>query len=98
MFHPGQRVVFIGWDIEDGFGRPCPFVKGHVYTVREVFSGHYFNDDGDLIEMESLRIVGIDTEYGYASYGFRPITEKKTDISIFDRLKLLSTKKIMEPV
>lgn len=75
-FHVGQRVVCVDASPHKGtWARHLPpYVKGQQYTVTDVWLD---KDDwyGDIC---------VDGETHYTSaWRFRPITETKTDISIF---------------
>lgn len=75
-FHVGQKVECIddeGQPVREG---DTPVKKGAVYTLRDVFD--FFGEEGvRLQEITNPR------DRGYHSWRFRPIVEKKTDISIF---------------
>ena len=88
MMRVGQRVVFIGPG-ECSLQRLvqpdiiCP-IRNHVYTIRELT---------DLSDVPGLRLVEIRNRPAHWFEGclevcwkreeFRPLVEKKTDISIF---------------
>lgn len=59
--------------------------KGQVYTVRGMFMDH---TEGRtmlrLVEIE--RNIWCGFEVGYSPLRFRPVVERKTDISIFQKL------------
>lgn len=88
MFHVGQKIVCVK---EYGQQREAAALgvilpqKGSIYTVRN------FDDRGaspalrvhEILNPEVMHGCGIFTEPAFASHGFRPIIEKKTDISIF---------------
>ena len=84
MFRVGQKVVCIkGGNItHNGF---VP-VTGGIYTVRGFFRGQY--DGSPRIWLEEYihpeKIDGI--EIGWNATRFRPIVERKTDISIFTEI------------
>lgn len=90
MFHPGQKVVFIGYDFPDPYGRDVLTKIGHVYTVNSTWL---------FRNQQAISLVEIDNGgCGWMASGFRPVVDKKnkTDISVFR--KLLKTQKILEPV
>lgn len=90
MFYIGQRVVFIG---NGGFARHLAHYpdlkvpkKNHVYTVRELT----FHETAGLRVEEILNNKHHYKE-GYEECAwlvdeFRPLEERKTDISIFEKL------------
>lgn len=94
MFNIGQLVECIN----DDWGRdPRPHpVKGGKYTIIRV-------EPPGMFATHKIPHLGFNG-FGpaYASNHFRPITEKKTDISIFIEIlktgKIKRTKKVKEPV
>lgn len=82
-FHIGQKVVCVD-DRPSSSGYPAPFKKGDVFTVALV--KRMWDGVGiDLVELPRASIeCGGHTLYN--SKRFRPITERKTDISIFKRI------------
>lgn len=82
-FHPGQKVVFVGYPHPDFYGRDIKVKVGHVYTVTSTFM--WFGEQGIYLQEFFL-------DTGWMAHGFRPVTDKKTDISIFTRL--LKTKEL----
>lgn len=97
MFHIGQKVVCIkngGWTSPKMFGDEIFPVFGKVYTVREIEPDF---DEYSWIRLEE--IINRPHNYGdgmieasYRSDRFRPIVERKTDISVFT--KMLTDNKI----
>jgi hypothetical protein len=84
-FHPGMKVECISdnWFNEHAPWRKPEVSKGQIYIVRDLtdcfgYPGLYF---------EGLRAC-------YHQDAFRPIVEKKTDISIFTAM--LTPKKVKE--
>ena len=79
MFRVGQKVVCVDDELEPGcirWGGVAP-VKGQVYTV----SGFGKALRGDEL---CLRLFELSTPaWCYLAHRFRPIVERKTDISIF---------------
>jgi hypothetical protein len=85
-FQVGQKVACVkngSWcDNRDRL------VLGEVYTIRRLV----VDDDGDLIfqlheiqrSPEARQFWGDDV--GYAAFRFRPVVERKTDISIFTKM------------
>lgn len=79
MFYVGQKVVCVKNNPEP-LGRDVWVVVGDVYTIAEVFTSW-----GE----ESVRLVEAPAkvnEPGWVGNWFRPVQEKKTDISIFTDL------------
>ena len=63
-------------------------VKGNIYTIRDILDVSYYGPCCRLQE-----IVNQPRQYnegfheaGYGVYGFRPVVERKTDISVFQSL------------
>lgn len=96
MFHVGQKVVCVN-DEEPTYGQRRParrrVTKGKVYTVK---CAPFINVWGNLAilvgEVPDRDDGG--TESGFRVSRFRPIVEKKTDISIFK--KMLTPNKVKE--
>lgn len=97
MFYLGQKVVCINDTPQSPF-RPCldGLTKGNVYTIRWI--GDYFDIYDQTTNLcirveEILRLL--DNRYiqdmPYLASRFRPLIEKKTDISVFEKL-LIPTK------
>jgi len=102
-FHVGQKVVCV----EDG--PHCYFgpqeieypTKGGIYTIRAIRSSNYKRD------MQCLLVEIVNPEFDTVNDGrgephfrhtrFRPIVERKTNISIFTKL-LQPNSKIIERV
>lgn len=89
-FQVGQRVICIDDDFHQRFpedvGTIFP-VKGQIYTVRSVELTRY----GPAITL--VEIINVDQLYedGFGELNFlprrfRPVVERKTDISIFTRM------------
>lgn len=82
MFHVGQKVVCIDDHILPG--EPGPYViRNAVYTIRSI------NEEPPWItllffELPPVWVPGWCT--GYGIYAFRPLIERKTDISIFTEM------------
>ena len=78
-FRVGQKVVCIkdATGIVNNLGLPG-FVKGRVYTI----SAFYEEDPYGLF----LLAVELDQRVGGQVCGFRPVVERKTDISIFTKM------------
>jgi hypothetical protein len=77
-FRVGQKVVCINdKEIHGGFwaagARP---VAGAVYTITEIIPGAY--GDYQALRFSEIRNAG---DIGYRSSRFRPVAERKTDIS-----------------
>jgi hypothetical protein len=91
MFYVGQKVVCV--DDED-----APTLKlSAVYTVKAIRSRLGVNRDGTLTPgiflQEVIPILGI----AYDPRRFRPAVERKTDISIFQKM-LTPNKRVKESV
>jgi hypothetical protein len=100
MFRIGQKVVCIAGPLHYNpkvINKP---VIGRVYTVRGICAGdHIWTDKahgvGILLEelINDLHVASGE-EYGFYAKRFRPVVEKKTDISAFQRL--LKTKELVK--
>jgi hypothetical protein len=86
-FRVGQKVVCVD---ASGLTLIKPLTIGAVYTIRELY------DDpirGPAVMLEEIiNIMHPRGEFGYRSVRFRPIVERKTDISIFT--KMLTDKRL----
>lgn len=107
MFYVGQRVVCVDAGLNSQrFGVPPHIVtnksldglaKGRVYTVRAVGPGSYSIPALWLQEISratSFFSDGWVGEPGFASARFRPVVERKTDISIFTAMLNPSDKRV----
>lgn len=86
-FHIGQKVVCVD-DVEQRCAKgDSPVKKGSIYTVREYY---------DFFGLRAIRIEEImnANDRGYHASRFRPIVERKTDISVFTEILRKATKKI----
>ena len=85
-FYPGQKVVCInkdGWmDLTTGLPENGP-VYGQVYTVDRVLLSAFGYDCVSLMEFQQLMVNGPPK---YPARAFRPVVERKTDISIFEKM------------
>lgn len=100
MFHINQRVVCI-----QNFGDdPHPLIhlvpnlprKGGIYHVRE-FTPEYRPGPWILLrEIVNPPVYGL--EPNWAAHCFRPVIERKTDISIFEAMLNPSDRKVAERV
>jgi hypothetical protein len=93
-FHVGQKVVRVSTPhssgtinrrVAEAHGATFP-VFGQVYTVRLVRVDPDNKEVLLLVECDNSHMAGIGfgpLEPGFASHNFRPVVERKTDISIF---------------
>jgi hypothetical protein len=99
MFRIGQRVVFVGPDLN---GKPlsvyyrlqCPIPK-EIYTLR---SGRMFflGQPGYLLtEIVNEPIAPLTTELLIDERWLRPLVERKTDISVFTAMLIPTKEKVM---
>lgn len=90
MFRIGQKVVCVslemsgGGPLLPGFNYPS---KGGVYTIRGIFPAGVEN----LLLLEEVVNRPCGTTIGFLEPGFnathfRPVVEKKTDISVFEEI------------
>ncbi len=87
-FRIGQKVVCVqtGFYVNKCPNRP---VIGEVYTVRDVFAGPRVDELGmaiRLFELQNPLHKKSGREYGFYAWRFRPVFERKTDISIFTEM------------
>ena len=94
MFYVGQKVVCIDNKPQQGDGWwseevPVP-QEGEIYTIS---IPNYL----DNTQSEVCHILELLNPYGYLVIRFRPLVEKKTDISIFKALLTpINTKELEE--
>lgn len=100
-FHVGQKVVCV--DAKSKIGRRTPLVRGATYTVR--WSGLFANHWTNGVSVPCVRVAEItrpcldditneDTPFG--SCRFRPVIERKTDISIFTEMLTPKNSRVTE--
>ena len=92
-FHVGKKVVCVDFEGEAEYRAWYPDVvlpeRKVVYTVRKVFE----RDGCEALLLNEIR--NRDTpEAGFRSFRFRPVVERKTDISIFQKMLTPSTNKV----
>ena len=103
-YYRGQKVACIqdGWAVSPAdpasveWPWPCP-IKGHVYTVAwvsDLCSAWPSFKDGTRIGLQLVEVSP--TKFFQASY-FRPVVERKIDISVFTRM-LAPNSKVLEEV
>lgn len=88
--HIGQKVEFIGVGKFKSLplGEPHP-ILGQIYTVRELYQCAWEEIPGIRvceIYRPLLRWGSIVMEMGWNRLEFRPLTNRKTDISIFQKM------------
>lgn len=95
-FYPGQKIICIDADSGRGDWFGDGPVKGQVYTFKRYSRDNKGFEVIHLYELErcegAKRLWGPNA--GYGAFRFRAIVEKKTDISVFN--KLLITKRATE--
>lgn len=86
MFRVGQKVVCIKQDawVSSVSGKPAAR-EGHpltnaIYTVVGLLPGDSYAPNGFVILAEAP------PHCGYSAIHFRPVAEKKTDISVFEEI------------
>jgi hypothetical protein len=100
MFRVGQKVVCVDdTPYPDGYNKLYP-VKGSIYTIRGFHTESHIDDVGIYLEeVVNPPIEWSDStacEWPFASYRFRPVVERSTDISIFTEM-LIPASKHTEP-
>jgi len=88
-FHIGQKLVCVDADFEY-YGIVDLNLPVHlgVYTVRDVVTGRGVSGLGLGLLLEEIcnRAGPYGTEYSFVPDRFRPVVERKTDISIFEKM------------
>src|SRR5258706_185581 len=102
MFHVGQRVECIGSiNMADVMYKEATPLKGAIYMVRGIDACHSDGYVGLWLEEifnEKRRYANGFQECSFDQRGFRPIIERKTDISIFIALLNPSPQKVRESI
>lgn len=100
-FRVGQKVVCIYHLPHESRRSGCNYPeKGSVYTVR----GHVAGTDAkerillDEVYNQPMRCIVGTIEWGFRADAFRPIVERKTDISVFHEILRKATKPERSPV
>lgn len=89
MFHVGQRIVCVrddwAWPSSYRPDKPLPR-RGQLFTVREAVP-HWMTGE-PYVRLVEIRLAPARTDYEPAFRGscFRPVTERKTDISVFEHM------------
>lgn len=104
MFRVGQKVVCVYAGPADPMrpGQASDYLKkGAIYTIREVCEFPYAPDRKSGV---GIRLVGVYREddshnpewsdYPFGSFRFRPIVERKTDISVFHEILRKASKRV----
>jgi len=88
MFHIGQKVVLVddSWHQPNWHLIPNKPIKGEVYTIRAMYmadrsEGHMLSFLLEEIQNPPVQWHTGKDEGSFPSYRFRPLVEKKTDIS-----------------
>lgn len=105
MFRVGQKVVFVDDSDLDGSSvgswEPGELPSlGSVYTVTRCFYGARFRANVvHLLEIKrsSKARQWWGDDVGYGARRFRPVVERKTDISIFKRMLQPTGPRVLEP-
>ena len=82
-FHVGQKVVYVGGlALHPGETEPS---KNAVYTV--IWVGHHPGFTHLHIDIAEMPCAETDEYFrGYKAVAFRPVVERKTDISVFQEI------------
>ena len=102
-FHVGQKVVCVNAEWDDPHW--CKFtpnrpVAGGVYTIREIHSAFPHRVGFYLDELPNPVVIWVERtgEGAFLSTRFRPVIERKTDISVFTALLNPANHKHLEDV
>lgn len=104
-FYVGQKVVCVGGKYRGDIPRPDAEAngaiyprRGNIYTIRtiNVWPGKTLVTLHECNNAHLVKIFGGGIEPGFNARGFRPVVDRKTDISIFT--KMLNPKKAKETV
>ena len=79
-FHSGQKVVCVNSEDAGALAFQTILIKGNIYTVYDV----YEYDNNIYVRLEE---TGTKRGNGWFHWRFRPLIEKKTDISVFKKLE-----------
>lgn len=96
MFHVGQKVVCVQ-DTE--LRREITPRRGEVYTIRSIhpYNGRIYFRLVEIVNEPRLYSTGFYGECFFNREGFRPIVERKTDISFAHEILRKATKRKLEP-
>jgi hypothetical protein len=96
MFRVGQKVVCVNVDsppkeaLSSFSPLPLDLVKGAIYTVTSVGVRH----PCDLTNQPCVTLAEKHARQPYWASRFRPLVERKTDISVFTRMLIRATEKV----
>ena len=82
MFRVGQKVVCVDASRFEQY-----LDEGRVYTITSINAPYL------RVDCRSANVTGGPDDYGYDASRFRPIVERKTDISIFKAMLTPAGKK-----
>lgn len=94
-FHVGQKVVCVE-DRPHFLDKVKRLDRGAVYTIREEFRSAVTGRYGVFLNEVVMPRLESGEELGWLATRFRPVQERKTDISVFTKL-LVSPPKVKEP-
>jgi hypothetical protein len=92
MFYVGQKVCCVGLGGKQGNMTPQQAalhrinlpVVGKIYTVESIFTAPGGRECLRLVELKNGHVPTTTGDVlGFVSYMFKPVVERKTDISIF---------------
>jgi hypothetical protein len=90
MFHVGQKVVCVDADpctyTPAGVGDLDGLTRGEIYTIRRIGESPFWSGTPNVWLVEISRPLFFGGEPGYHTGRFRPVVERKTDISIFQAM------------
>lgn len=90
MFRVGQKVVCVDTTIAntallrpyEGGWQSNKLIKGQIYTISAVGLVHPF----DLLGLPAVHVAELDPTFPIWAHRFRPIVDRKTDISVFQEI------------
>ena len=93
-FRVGQKVVAVRDDDDGNVGERFGLRRGQVYTIAEI------GPNCPPKDTYGVRIVELQLKPGdwWCAFCFRPLDERKTDISVFTSMLSPTSPKKMEPV
>lgn len=90
MFRVGQKVICVDdWQSKFPPYEPCPLTRGRIYTVTKSWLYKQRHPVVLVAEIKKPK-----SHCGFDATRFRPIVDRKTDISIFTEMLKPNTPKV----